>query len=182
MTRRLAALTTAVLAALTLAACGEKTEPAADAGARRLQPFTVVLDYYPNADHAGIYAALQDGEFRAGGAGRQARHALGPVGAAEAAAGRAGRPRDLLRARAAARPRQGREARPVGALVQKPLTTLMAIEGSGVRSAGDLRGKTVGTAGIPYQTAYLRDHPRQRRRARVLGQARRRRLQPRARR
>ena len=29
----------------------------------------------------------------------------------------------------------------VGALVQKPLTTLMAIEGSGVKSAADLEGK-----------------------------------------
>jgi putative hydroxymethylpyrimidine transport system substrate-binding protein len=44
----------------------------------------------------------------------------------------------------------------VGALVQKPLTTLMALGGAGVRTPDDLRGKTVGTAGIPYQNAYLR--------------------------
>ncbi len=40
--------------------------------------------------------------------------------------------------------------------MQKPLTSLMAIKGSGVREVEDLRGKKVGTAGIPYQAAYLR--------------------------
>jgi putative hydroxymethylpyrimidine transport system substrate-binding protein len=32
----------------------------------------------------------------------------------------------------------------------------MAIDGSGVKSVADLKGKTVGTAGIPYQSAYLK--------------------------
>ena len=44
----------------------------------------------------------------------------------------------------------------VGALVQKPLTSLMSLPQAGIRSASDLRGKRVGTAGIPYQAAYLR--------------------------
>jgi putative hydroxymethylpyrimidine transport system substrate-binding protein len=43
----------------------------------------------------------------------------------------------------------------VGALVQVPLTSLMALPGAGVRSPRDLAGKRVGTAGIPYQHAYL---------------------------
>ena len=44
----------------------------------------------------------------------------------------------------------------VAALVQRPLTSLMATRKSGVRSVRDLRGKRVGTAGIPYQSAYLK--------------------------
>jgi putative hydroxymethylpyrimidine transport system substrate-binding protein len=44
----------------------------------------------------------------------------------------------------------------VGALVQKPLTSLMALPDSGIRDAKDLAGKRVGTAGIAYQSAYLR--------------------------
>ena len=44
----------------------------------------------------------------------------------------------------------------VGALAQKPLTSMMALPGSGIRSAKDLAGKRVGTAGIAYQSAYLR--------------------------
>ena len=44
----------------------------------------------------------------------------------------------------------------VAALVQRPLTSVMATRKSGVRSVRDLRGKRVGTAGIPYQSAYLK--------------------------
>ena len=39
--------------------------------------------------------------------------------------------------------------------MQKPLTSLMALPSAGIRSPGDLKGKRVGTAGIPYQHAYL---------------------------
>ena len=62
MIRRLAVLA-ALLAALALAlpACGEKQESTA---APRTQPLTLVLDYFPNADHAGIYAAQARGLFR----------------------------------------------------------------------------------------------------------------------
>src|SRR6201999_2146066 len=47
-----------ILAALAaaLAACGEKAEPTASTSTAK-EPFTVLLDYVPNADHAGIYAA-----------------------------------------------------------------------------------------------------------------------------
>ena len=40
--------------------------------------------------------------------------------------------------------------------MQKPLTSLMALGKAGVRTPQDLRGKRVGTAGIPYQSAYLK--------------------------
>ena len=50
----------------------------------------------------------------------------------------------------------------VGALVQKPLTSLMAVGKAGVRTPRDLRGKRVGTAGIPYQTRVPEDDPRRR--------------------
>ena len=49
-------------AALALAGCGEKSEPTGSTG-RDLEPFTLVLDYFPNADHAGIYAAIESGAF-----------------------------------------------------------------------------------------------------------------------
>ena len=52
--------------------------------------------------------------------------------------------------------KQGLPVVAVAALVQRPLTSLMATAKSGVRSARDLRGKRVGTAGIPYQSAYLK--------------------------
>ena len=50
--------------ALALSACGAKqdvtTAPAA-------KPFTVMLDWFPNADHAPLYSAIAAGDFRAVG-------------------------------------------------------------------------------------------------------------------
>ena len=44
----------------------------------------------------------------------------------------------------------------IAALVQRPLTSIIALPGQHVRKLSDLAGKTVGTAGIPYQAAELR--------------------------
>ena len=77
-----------------------------------------MLDYFPNADHAGIYAAQASRRVRPRRPGRRDQGAAGPGRPAEAAAGGPGRRRHLLRARAAAgarqgrgRPRRGRRAR-----------------------------------------------------------------------
>jgi putative hydroxymethylpyrimidine transport system substrate-binding protein len=155
---RLAALLAAALAALALSACGEKQEPAGSGAdpKKNLDAFTLVLDYLPNADHAGIYAAQATGEFER--AGLDVEIVTPPDPSA---------PLKLLQAERAdlaisyepevilARTK-GVKLLSVAALVQKPLTTLMAIEGSGIRTAADLEGKTIGTAGIPYQAAYLK--------------------------
>jgi putative hydroxymethylpyrimidine transport system substrate-binding protein len=156
MRRPVLATLAALLAATGLAACGEKTEPTAGGGGRQLEPFTVMLDYLPNADHAGIYLAQADGEFER--AGLKVKIMVPPDPSAPLKYLRAGRvdlavsyEPEILLARD-----KGQRLLSVGALVQKPLTTLMAIKGSKVGSVDDLAGKTVGTAGIPYQDAYLK--------------------------
>ena len=59
---RVAALLAAVLASAGLAACGgDGAEPGAPKGA------TLVLDFQPNAVHAGIYSALAQGYYRDAG-------------------------------------------------------------------------------------------------------------------
>ncbi len=144
----------ALLLPLCLAACGEKSEPSAGGG--ELEPFTVVLDYFPNADHAPLFAAQAAGEFAK--AGLEVELVTPPDPAAPLRLLEAGKADlaltyepELILARD-----QGANLVGVGALVQQPLTSLMAIAGSGVRSVEDLQGKTVGTAGIPYQAAYLK--------------------------
>ncbi len=78
--------------------------------AAHTKPFTVMLDWFPNADHAPLYSAIAAGDFRAVGAGREAGDPRRNRRTAEAAGGRQGRHGDLLRARAAARPRRRPEA------------------------------------------------------------------------
>jgi putative hydroxymethylpyrimidine transport system substrate-binding protein len=144
--------------ALALAACGEKPEPdpSAASGAGATQPLRVMLDYFPNADHAGIYAADATGAYEK--AGLDVKITPPPDPSAPLKLLLAGRTDlaisyepELLLARD-----KGAELVAVGALVQKPLTSLMAVGKAGVRTPQDLRGRRVGTSGIPYQSAYLK--------------------------
>jgi putative hydroxymethylpyrimidine transport system substrate-binding protein len=145
----------AAVLALALAGCGEKAEPTGSAPAR-LEPFTVMLDYFPNADHAGIFAAKEAGLYEK--AGLDVKIQTPPDPSAPLKLLRAGKADvaisyepELLLARDA-----GADTLvAVGALVQVPLTSLVALPASGIRTAKDLAGKRVGTAGIPYQSAYL---------------------------
>jgi putative hydroxymethylpyrimidine transport system substrate-binding protein len=138
--------------ALVAAGCGEKSQTVA---AGSSEPFTVVLDYLPNADHAGIYAAQARGEFRKAGLDVKLVTPADPAAPLrQLQAGRADlaltyEP-ELLLVRD-----KGINLVGVSALVTQPLTSIMAVKGSGVRDVRDLQGKTVGTAGIPYQDAYL---------------------------
>jgi putative hydroxymethylpyrimidine transport system substrate-binding protein len=115
-----------------------------------------MLDYFPNADHAGIYAAQAAGLYRQAGldvkieAPPDATSPLKLLQAGRADVAISYEPELLL-----ARDAGANDLVSVAALVQKPLTSLMALPGSGVRSPKDLAGKRVGTAGLAYQTAYL---------------------------
>jgi putative hydroxymethylpyrimidine transport system substrate-binding protein len=154
VTRRLAAALAVLTAALGLAACGEKEERTRPAGGP--ERLDLVLDFTPNPDHAGIYAALADGEFRE--AGLEVEPIVPPDPAAPLkllAAGRAdvaiSYEPELLLARD-----RGLDVVAIGALVQRPLTSIMSVGRRAITSVRELEGKTVGTAGIPYQDAYLK--------------------------
>ena len=116
-----------------------------------------MLDYFPNADHAGIYAAQAAGLYAK--AGLDVKLQAPPDPSAPLKLLRAGRadlaisyePELLL-----ARDQGAENLVGVAALVQAPLTSLMALPAAGVKSPADLAGKRVGTAGIPYQSAYLK--------------------------
>ncbi len=153
--RRLAVLVLpVVLLALGLAACGEKDETTAGGGpAERVN---LMLDYLPNADHAGIYAAIEEGDFEAARLDVEPRTPSDPSAPLKLlASGRAdlaiSYEPELLLARA-----KGADVVSIGALVQKPLTSIVSLGRRPVRSAASLEGKKVGTAGIPYQDAYLK--------------------------
>lgn len=153
MIRRAVPVVLAALLVLGLVACGERKEPAV--GARTLEPVDLVLDYYPNADHAGLYTAIGTGEFRTAGLDVHPRTPSDPAAPLKLlAAGRGdlaiSYEPELLLARA-----KGAKLVSIGALVQRPLTSLISIGDKAIREPGQLEDKKVGTAGIPYQDAYL---------------------------
>ena len=143
----------AVACALTVSACGTKQDVTS---APAVKPFTVMLDWFPNADHAPLFSAIAHGDFRA--VGLEVRPVV-PSETAEPlkllAAGKVDMAisyePELLLARD-----QGLKLVSIGALVQRPLTSIIALPGQHVSTVADLAGKTVGTAGIPYQAAMLR--------------------------
>jgi putative hydroxymethylpyrimidine transport system substrate-binding protein len=141
-----------VVAAGALSACGTVQNVTTAPGAK---PFSVMLDWFPNADHAAIYSAISHGDFRAVGL------EVDPITPGETAeplkllaAGKVDMAisyePQLLLARD-----QGLKVVSIGALVQRPLTSIIALPGEHVSSVASLAGKRVGTAGIGYQAAEL---------------------------
>jgi putative hydroxymethylpyrimidine transport system substrate-binding protein len=152
--RKLACLVAIAMAvALAPAGCGEKEDVLVPEGSKRVE---LMLDYFPNADHAGIYAAQAAGHFKQAGLDVEIRQPPDPAAPIkQVAAGRVdlaiSYEPEVLRARD-----QGLNVVSVGAIVQKPLTSIISLPEGKIRKPADLRGKTVGTAGIDYQSAYLR--------------------------
>lgn len=137
---------------LGLAACGEKSEDVSG----EPQSLTLTLDFYPNPDHAGIYMAEELGYFEDAGLDVTIRTPSDPAAPIKLlAAGRTDlaisyQPEVVLAAE------QDLDVLAVAALVDQPLTSMIWLRRSGIKGVADLRGKTIATAGIPYQDAYLR--------------------------
>jgi putative hydroxymethylpyrimidine transport system substrate-binding protein len=135
-----------------LAGCGTKQDTISATGSKQ---FTVMLDFFPNADHAALYSALAHGDFGAVGLRVQPQTPADPSEPLKLlAAGKVDMAisyePELFLARD-----QGLKLVSIGALVQRPLTSIIALPGKGVRTVANLAGKRVGTAGIAYQTAEL---------------------------
>ncbi len=147
------ALAVALIAlTLGLAACGEKSEDASGGA----EPLSLTLDFYPNPDHAGIYMAQKLGYFEEAGLDVKVQTPADPAAPIKLlAAGRTDlaisyEPEVLLAHE------QGLDVKAVAALVNRPLTSMIWLKKSGIKGVGGLRGRTIATAGIPYQDAYLK--------------------------
>ena len=155
LTPRLAAVVLSAAAlALGIAACGDEEDPSTGS-ASNPRSFTLALDWYVNPDHAGIFTAIDQDFFRQVGLDVKPQVPSDPSAPIkQVAAGRVDlaisyEPEVLLAAE------QGLDVVAVGALVGAPLTSLISLPRGGIDSAAELSGKTVATAGIPYQSDYL---------------------------
>jgi putative hydroxymethylpyrimidine transport system substrate-binding protein len=136
-----------LLPLLVLAGCGPAGGPTDDSA-------TLLLDFTPNAVHAGIYTARRRG-FDTGAGVRL--HIRVPASSTDAvkllAAGRVDFAVLDIHDLALARER-GQDLVGVYALVERPLAAVIAQPG--IRSPRDLEGKRVGITGVPSDTAVLR--------------------------
>ena len=140
------------LACTALAAgCGD----GGDGGGAGLDEFDLALDFYVNPDHVGIYEGIDSGAFADAGLDVRPRVPSDPsapikqVASGQIDLAISYEPEVIL-----ARD-QGLDVVAVAALVHGPLTSLISLPEAGIDEPVDLAGKTIVTAGIPYQTAYL---------------------------
>jgi putative hydroxymethylpyrimidine transport system substrate-binding protein len=148
--RRAVALLAAVLVLAGAAGCsGGGAEPGAPKGA------TLVLDFTPNAVHAGIYAALARGYYRDAGVDL---HVQPPGESTDApkllAAGRAEFAILDIHDLGIARER-GIDLVGVMPIVQRPLAAIIARGDGAVRRPRELEGHRVGVTGLPSDEAVV---------------------------
>ncbi|HEX2371470.1 MAG TPA: ABC transporter substrate-binding protein [Solirubrobacterales bacterium] len=147
---RVVAALLAAAVAFALAACGDDgAEPGAPKSA------TLMLDFQPNAVHAGIYSALRRGLYEAESVELDVREPSASTDAPKLlGAGRAEFAimdiHDLGIAR-----EQGAEVVGVAAIVGRPLAAVIAADRDVVRRPRDLEGQQAGVTGLPSDDAVL---------------------------
>ncbi|CAN5297532.1 MAG: ABC transporter substrate-binding protein [Chloroflexia bacterium] len=116
---------------------------------------SLALDWYPNANHAGLYLAQDRGYFEGANLALDIYTPADPAAALQTVG--AGRDTfgisyhsEILFAR-----EQEVPVVSVAALVQHPLNCLMMLADSDIETPSDLVGRVVGTAGLPSDDAYL---------------------------
>ena len=116
---------------------------------------SLILDFQPNAVHAGIYSAIAQGELTRRGIDLTVREPGATTDGPKLL--RAGRVdiavmdiHDLAIAR-----EQGFELVGIGALVERPLAAVIATDRGETRTPADLAGATVGVTGLPSDDAVL---------------------------
>jgi putative hydroxymethylpyrimidine transport system substrate-binding protein len=152
--KRTLTLAGVLAAALALAACGEVKDKLTASGSP-VQSLTLMLDWFPNADHVGLYQALAAGDFAQAGLNLHVQIPTNPATPLQLlAAGKVdvavSYEPELLLARD-----KGAPLVAIGAIVQRPLTSIVSLGSKHISTPAQLRGKRVGDAGIPYQHAYL---------------------------
>ncbi len=143
---RLSLLVAFLLTAVVVAGCGEKAEPTTPSEVRP-DKINLMLDWQPNANHAGIYTAMADGAFKkralvvepqipTDGAGVIQQVEAGRVDLGISYASYVLQAQD-----------KGAKVKAIAAIVNVPLNSLIWLKKSGIKSIKGLKGKTVAVSG-----------------------------------
>lgn len=142
------------LSILLLTSCGGAS-PGGQGGQEGPEKVTLTLDWYPNADHAGVYVAEERGYFEDAGLDVEIRQPSDPAAVLQlVAAGRSefGISYENEMTNAAAR---DIPVLSIMAIMQEPLNSVISLEESGIDSPEELAGKKVGYAGTTFGTAVI---------------------------
>ena len=116
---------------------------------KKLRELTVLLDWFPNADHVPIYAARQQGMFATHGLKIDLLPPSDPSAPLKlVAAGKYPLAINYQPSVTIARA-QGLPVKSIGVLVEHPLNTISFLKASGIQTPADLKGKTIGYAVAP---------------------------------
>jgi putative hydroxymethylpyrimidine transport system substrate-binding protein len=148
-----------------LTACGSSSKSSSATSAANAPAATtpketksvqLMLDWVPNPDHLALYATQANGDFKAQGLNVKLQPPSNVADVAKLVAtgkvplGISYEP-DTIIAGATGLP-----VTAVAALVPVALNSIIAPEKSGIKAAADLKGKSVGTPGIPSDDVYLK--------------------------
>ncbi len=160
--RRPLATALATALAIVVAACGSASAPEFPRGSPlaagallRLTHATLILDFVPNAVHAGIYRAIAAGYYRDENIDLRVippsstSSTLSLISAGRASFGLADG------SDVATQIARGQNAEAVMAIAQRPLGGLIGLASEKLRSPASLVGRTVGITGVPSDTAVL---------------------------
>ncbi|MDE5413169.1 ABC transporter substrate-binding protein [Alkalihalobacterium chitinilyticum] len=165
--KKLSMFVLSLATALSLVACGaddqqEENEEATagnlpgTAETEELTSIDIMLDWYPNAVHSYLYAALEEGYFEEEGLDVKIVFPANPTDPINLAAsggvtlGITYQP-DVIMARTKDVPVVS-----IAAIVRSPLNHMMVMADSDIESPSDLEGKTVGFPGIPVNEPILK--------------------------
>ncbi|CAM4198326.1 ABC transporter substrate-binding protein [Bacillus manliponensis] len=124
---------------------------------KEMKEVTVMLDWYPNAVHSFIYAAIEKGYFEEEGVKVNIKFPSNPTdpltlaAAGKVTVGLYYQP-DVVIAKA----KEQIPVKSIGAVVRSPLNHIISLKSAGIQSPKDLEGKTVGYSGTLLSEEYLK--------------------------
>jgi putative hydroxymethylpyrimidine transport system substrate-binding protein len=153
--RRLPLAALAATAAVALAALAGATATAASRGTGAASSVKIALDWFPNPDHVALYYAKEKGYFADHGVTVSLKTPSDPSAGLKLVATNkfdlaVYYEGDMFYAAQAGLP-----VIAVGALIPTPLNSMIAKAGSKVKTLKDVKGATIGSAGLPFDGAVL---------------------------
>ncbi len=154
---RCLALLLVMICLVSVTGCSSSSAKSSKNDSTKLEDVDLVLDWYPNAIHSFIYAAIENGYFKEQGLNvhikfpSNATDPLALPAAGKATIGIYYQP-DIIMSRA----NENIPIKSIGAIVHSPLNVVISLKEKNINSPKDLAGKTIGFSGNPLNTEYVK--------------------------